>query len=102
VYTTIFGAGVVLVGPLEPLLCYLYVCGLPHLGSQPSRDVITWSTLIVGYAQHGQGKEALDCFERMQREGTSPNAVTVACIVKDCGSIGALVKGEQIHDEISR
>ncbi|MCO5550988.1 hypothetical protein L7F22_004483 [Adiantum nelumboides] len=32
----------------------------------PSRNVISWSILITGYAQNGQGQQALDCFEQMQ------------------------------------
>ena len=39
-------------------------------------------------------------FEGMEREGISPNDVTFICILKACGSIQAIEKGEQIHDEI--
>ncbi|KAI5065602.1 hypothetical protein GOP47_0020297 [Adiantum capillus-veneris] len=67
-----------------------------------ARDVFSWSTLIAGYAQHGQCEEALNCFERMQGEGLTPNAVTFTCILKACGSIGAVDKGKRIHDEITR
>jgi pentatricopeptide repeat protein len=66
----------------------------------PSRDVITWSSLIAGYVQEGQGEKALHCFEQMQREGLSPNAMTFACILQACGSIGADEKGEKVHDVI--
>ncbi|KAI5075032.1 hypothetical protein GOP47_0010993 [Adiantum capillus-veneris] len=68
----------------------------------PDRDTITWNALIVGYTRQGQGEEALECYERMQNEGLSPDAVTFSGIVKACGSIGALEKGGQIHQEISR
>ncbi|KAI5067683.1 hypothetical protein GOP47_0018211 [Adiantum capillus-veneris] len=67
-----------------------------------SRDVVSWSALISGYAQQGQGEQALNCFECMQREGLSPNAVTFASILKACASIGAVDKGEQIHDAIAQ
>ena len=29
----------------------------------PSRNVVSWNALIVGYAQNGQGQQDLDCFE---------------------------------------
>ncbi|KAI5063605.1 hypothetical protein GOP47_0022152 [Adiantum capillus-veneris] len=67
----------------------------------PSRDVVSWSTLIGGYAQNGQGQEALDCFEQMQREGILPNEVTFVCVLNACAASGAIDKGKQIHDEIS-
>mgnify|MGYP000668626338 CR=1 FL=1 len=66
----------------------------------PSRDVVTWSALIAGYAKDGQGHQALNCFEKMQREGLSPDAITFTCILKACGSIGAIEKGKEIHEEI--
>jgi pentatricopeptide repeat protein len=66
-----------------------------------ARDVAPWNALISGYARHGQSCEALNCLERMQREGVSPNAITFTCALKACGSMGDLRKGRQIHDEIT-
>ncbi|KAI5079168.1 hypothetical protein GOP47_0006839 [Adiantum capillus-veneris] len=70
------------------------------LDEMAMRDVVSWSSLIAGFAQHGHGHDALHCFEQMQGEGISPNAVTFSSILKACGSIGAPDKGKQIHDEI--
>eukprot|EP00250_Pteridium_aquilinum_P015920 c22838_g2_i1 orf=111-659(+) len=70
------------------------------LDMHQSRDVISWTALIAGYAQRGQGQDALNCFEQMQCKGLSPNSVTFICVLKACGSIGASDKGEEIHDEI--
>eukprot|EP00250_Pteridium_aquilinum_P010334 c19309_g1_i1 orf=1-717(-) len=61
------------------------------------RNVVSWNTLIAGYAQHALGEKALNCFQRMQSEGFSPNPVTFICILKACCSIGALDKGQEIH-----
>ena len=66
----------------------------------PFRDVVTWSALISGYAQQGHANEALNCFERMENEGLSPDEVTFVSILKACGSSGAIGKGESIHNEI--
>ena len=89
-------------------LVYMYAkCGMLAKAKQvlielPARNIVTWSSLIAGYAQQGQGHEALECFTRMQREGISPNEVTLVCILKACGSIRAFDKGTQIHDEIAK
>nr|CAD1841699.1 unnamed protein product [Ananas comosus var. bracteatus] len=40
----------------------------------PVRTVVTWSTMISGYARNGRSKEAMDLFRRMQGEGVEPNA----------------------------
>ena len=66
----------------------------------PIRDVVSWNVLIAGYAQDNQGHEVLKCFERMQTEGHFPDPVTFICVLKACGSTGAIGKGKQIHDLI--
>ncbi|KAH7364936.1 hypothetical protein KP509_18G000100 [Ceratopteris richardii] len=66
----------------------------------PARDVVAWSSIIAGYAQKGLGEQALKCFKQMEDEGVSPDAVTYTCILKACGSIGAIKKGKEIHDRI--
>ena len=58
----------------------------------PSRNVASWTTLIAGYAQNGQGQRALDCFEQMQHEGMLPNEVTYVCTFKACVALGAIDK----------
>ncbi|KAI5077994.1 hypothetical protein GOP47_0007818 [Adiantum capillus-veneris] len=67
-----------------------------------TRDVISWTALIAGYTQKGQGQQALECFEQMQLEGIPPNARTYTYILKMCAEIGAFDKGKEIHAEISR
>jgi pentatricopeptide repeat protein len=32
-------------------------------------DVVSWNAMIVGYAQHGKGKDALQLFKKMQEAG---------------------------------
>ncbi|KAH7427048.1 hypothetical protein KP509_10G028200 [Ceratopteris richardii] len=66
----------------------------------PCRDTVSWNTLIAGYVQHQQPEKALACFERMQREALPPDAVTFVCLLKACGTLGAVDMGEQIHEQI--
>jgi pentatricopeptide repeat protein len=66
----------------------------------PTRDVVSWNTLICGYVQYAQNQEALYSFDRMQSEGLTPDVVTFMCILKACGNIGAIDKGKQIHEDI--
>lgn len=67
----------------------------------PVRDVISWNTLVTGYAQGGHGEEPLTCFKGMQGEGLLPDAVTFSCIIKACGIIGAIGMGKELHAEIA-
>ncbi|KAI5080330.1 hypothetical protein GOP47_0005809 [Adiantum capillus-veneris] len=51
----------------------------------PIRGPVSWNALIAGYAQEGQGQEALDYYQQMGSEGLSPNAITYAFFLKACG-----------------
>ncbi|KAH7440808.1 hypothetical protein KP509_03G011500 [Ceratopteris richardii] len=65
----------------------------------PVRDVISWNALITGYVEHDKGQEALLCFDEMQREGLLPDSVTIACILRACGSMKEHDKGERIYNQ---
>jgi pentatricopeptide repeat protein len=40
------------------------------------RDVVSWNSMISGYAASGQWREAVELFRRMQAEGAEVNSVT--------------------------
>ena len=81
--------------------CSMFDEALEVLEEYRIRNIYTWNALIVGYAQQGLGQEALNCFDKMQsHEGLSPDVVTFTCILKACGKVGAISKGEEIHVEI--
>ncbi|KAH7280311.1 hypothetical protein KP509_37G060900 [Ceratopteris richardii] len=68
----------------------------------PSRNVVSWSTIIAGYVGQRQGHSALHCIKRMQLEGITPNAITFTSLLQACGLIGSIEKGEQLHNEIAK
>ncbi|KAI5057046.1 hypothetical protein GOP47_0028864 [Adiantum capillus-veneris] len=70
--------------------------------SLPDCNLVSWNALIAGYCQHGHGEEALTCFEQLKCSGLSPDYITYACILKACGSTGALEEGQEVHAEVAR
>ncbi len=64
------------------------------------QDVISWTTMISGYTEHGYAIQALNCFYIMQHNHVSPNSVTFSCIMKACSMAGELFRGQQIHADI--
>ena len=46
----------------------------------PNRNVVAWTTLIGGYAQHGWYQEALSCLEKMSLEGVVPNVISFVSV----------------------
>ena len=66
----------------------------------PIPNVISWSTLISGYAENGQGEVALKIFDEMRHQAVKPNQVTFMSVLKACSScLRALQKGRMIHTD---
>ncbi|CAK9213865.1 unnamed protein product [Sphagnum troendelagicum] len=68
--------------------------------NMPSRDVVTWTTMILGHVKCGQGQKALELFRQMQRENVRPNSVTFVGVLNACASIVALEEGRCAHEQI--
>lgn len=56
-------------------------------------DLISWSSMIGGWAQHGYGKEALLLYHQMQQEGINPDEFTFSSILIGCSHAGLLDEG---------
>ncbi|KAH7301358.1 hypothetical protein KP509_23G021700 [Ceratopteris richardii] len=61
-------------------------------------SVVTWSGLISGHVQHGDGLGALCLFYQMESSGVEPNEATYACAVRACILIDSLEQGKLVHD----
>jgi pentatricopeptide repeat protein len=66
------------------------------------RTVVSWNAMIVGYAMHGCGKEALELFEQMQLSGTNPDNVTFVGVLSACCHTGQVEKGRRYFDYITQ
>eukprot|EP01018_Ginkgo_biloba_P026157 Gb_09455 [translate_table: standard] len=67
-----------------------------------SRNVISWTAMIVGYAMHGFGKEALHTFRKMQLSSTKPDHVTFVGVLFACCHAGLVNDGWQYFNCMSR
>ncbi|KAF3793353.1 putative pentatricopeptide repeat-containing protein [Nymphaea thermarum] len=63
-----------------------------------NRDVISWSSMIGGYVQNQQAKEALNAYKKMLNRGVEPNHVTVVSALQACAAASALEEGKRIHE----
>lgn len=57
------------------------------------RDRIAWTSMIDGYAQHGEGRKALELFESMIEDGAHPNEVTFVSLLYACSHAGLVEEG---------
>ncbi|KAK3026909.1 hypothetical protein RJ639_041093 [Escallonia herrerae] len=58
--------------------------------SMKDRSVVTWTAMVIGYAQNGHAKEALEIFSRMRLDRVEPNYITFICVLYAC-SVGGFV-----------
>ncbi|CAK9146019.1 unnamed protein product [Ilex paraguariensis] len=47
----------------------------------PTRDVVTWNSLIAGHVLHRQGHEALTVWAKMEKAGLQPDNITCTLII---------------------
>ncbi|KAL5157289.1 Pentatricopeptide repeat-containing protein, chloroplastic [Glycine soja] len=66
-----------------------------------ARDVVSWTTLLMGYARGGYCEEAFAVFKRMVLNAEAePNEATVVTVLSASASIGALSLGQWVHSYI--
>ncbi|KAL2928228.1 hypothetical protein RDABS01_001861 [Bienertia sinuspersici] len=87
--------------PLGNALIDMYAkCGAIDIAEKlfiemPERDLVSWNSLIVGYADHGNANKALLLFERMKDEGIKPDHITYIGILSVCSHAGLVAKGRE-------
>ncbi|XP_059075119.1 pentatricopeptide repeat-containing protein At2g20540-like [Cryptomeria japonica] len=62
----------------------------------PQRDVISWTAMVAGYAQHGFVEKALETFKQMRLAGVKPDSTTFVSILPACAKMGALEQAMQV------
>ncbi|KAJ8754379.1 hypothetical protein K2173_002830 [Erythroxylum novogranatense] len=68
----------------------------------PRKDVVTWNTMISGYAQHGEGKKALSLFDKMKEEGIKLDWITFVAVLSACNHTGLVDFGIQYFYSMER
>nr|POF20434.1 pentatricopeptide repeat-containing protein [Quercus suber] len=56
----------------------------------PTRDTVTWNSVIGGYVKNARFEEALTFFREMLSSNVEPDAFTFASILTGCARLGAL------------
>ncbi|XP_011624782.1 pentatricopeptide repeat-containing protein At4g33170 [Amborella trichopoda] len=57
------------------------------------KSVVTWTTMIMGYAQNGWTLEAIELFNRMRDQCVDPNHITFICVLYACSQGGLVDEG---------
>ncbi|KAF8101844.1 hypothetical protein N665_0201s0157 [Sinapis alba] len=61
-----------------------------------NKDVVSWNSMIAGYAQHGLATQAIELFEvMMPKSGTKPDAITYLGVLSSCRHAGMVKEGRK-------
>ncbi|KAI4322472.1 hypothetical protein L6164_022164 [Bauhinia variegata] len=70
------------------------------LEKMPHRTLVSWNSIIVGFAVNGLAEEALKFFSLMQREGFKPDGVSYTGALTACSHAGLISEGLRIFDNM--
>ncbi|KAK9706993.1 hypothetical protein RND81_07G166100 [Saponaria officinalis] len=85
-------------------LVHMYaVCGKPESAQKvfeemSVRNLVTWNSVINGFALNGRPDEVLAFFKDMSDEGVEPDGFTMVSLLCACAELGALALGSRVHD----
>ncbi|GMG98457.1 hypothetical protein Nepgr_000297 [Nepenthes gracilis] len=65
---------------------------------QGERDLVSWNSMISGYAQHGYGEKALKVFEEMQRRNIEMDGITFIGVISACTHAGLVDEGQKYFE----
>ncbi|KAL8155664.1 hypothetical protein AgCh_000895 [Apium graveolens] len=57
------------------------------------RNVVTWTTMISAFQQHGSAYQAIELFKNMLEEGIKPSYITFVSVLSACSHTGRVDEG---------
>ncbi|CAN6689034.1 unnamed protein product [Malus baccata var. baccata] len=68
----------------------------------PEKNVVTWTSLIVGHSNNGESEEVINIYKRMIYEGVCCNDNTFAIVISTCGMLGNELIGHQVLGHVMK
>ncbi|KAG8369791.1 hypothetical protein BUALT_Bualt14G0050400 [Buddleja alternifolia] len=67
---------------------------LLEFNSMTCCDIISWNSIICGFAHHGHGEKAIEMFENMRLSTLKPNEITFVGVLSACSHAGLVERGK--------
>lgn len=75
-------------------------CAIQVFEKMGEKNVVSWTSLIAGYAREGLSDGAIRLFHEMEREGVKPDTFTITTVLHACACNGSLENGKDVHNYI--
>ncbi|XP_051150940.1 pentatricopeptide repeat-containing protein At3g21470 [Andrographis paniculata] len=67
-----------------------------------TKNSATWNSLIAGLAIHGQTREAIEIFRRMEESGEKPDDITFLSVLSACAHGGFVEDGLEVFSKMKK
>ncbi|KNA25462.1 hypothetical protein SOVF_005770 [Spinacia oleracea] len=68
--------------------------------SMHDKDIVSWNSMISGYALHGLAWKAIDLFEEMKRQKMKPDCITFLGVLSSCRHAGLVKQGHMYFNSM--
>ncbi|KAJ6951701.1 hypothetical protein NC653_040988 [Populus alba x Populus x berolinensis] len=73
---------------------------ISNMWGSKRKNLVSWKSIISGFAMHGTWKEAGEYFERMEKIGLRPNRATFLSVLNACSHGGLFDGGLRFFDKM--
>ncbi|GMH05560.1 hypothetical protein Nepgr_007400 [Nepenthes gracilis] len=63
-------------------------------------NIVSYNSMITGFAQHGLAQEALHLFSEMKNVGQQPNQITFLALLSACTHMGLVQEGKNLFESM--
>ncbi|KAL3528175.1 hypothetical protein ACH5RR_012831 [Cinchona calisaya] len=92
------GVGNALVNMYAKCGCIEYACIV--FNQMGCHNLVSWNSIIAGFANHGLGENALEIFECMKDVGINPDSVTFIGLLTACNHAGLVDEGQAFFNSM--
>ncbi|CAH9139271.1 unnamed protein product [Cuscuta epithymum] len=71
-------------------------------GRITKKDIVSWTSAMMGHVNNGQANEALVLFRSMQRENINPDSLTFVALLQAITQLGFLSFAREVHARACR
>ncbi|XP_021837129.1 pentatricopeptide repeat-containing protein At1g34160 [Spinacia oleracea] len=66
------------------------------------KNIITWNTMVMGFAMHGLGAEAIELLQKMNNAGVFPDPITYLGVLCACNHAALVDEGYQLFNSMEK
>ncbi|KAL7097665.1 hypothetical protein ACP275_10G157800 [Erythranthe tilingii] len=66
----------------------------------PTKDLVSWTSMMVAYGSHGQAFEATKLFDEMLQRNIRPDRVTFLAVISACSHAGLVDEGRKYFNSM--